>query len=105
MSSANKDEVWRSIICGIINVAPQDRLAVISRLILSNEDAAKVAGGLLECATGMVRINVAVSEWLPQMVRAKEDNPMVSGKCFGGFPPGGTVWWELSQGRPSSEIC
>lgn len=79
MSAANKEEIWRSIITGIVNVAPQDRLAVVSRLILSNEDAASVAGRLLESATAMIRINVPVSEWLPKMVRSKEINPMMSG--------------------------
>ncbi len=80
MSAAKKEEIWHSILAGVLKVAPQDRLAVVSRCILSNEDAAQVAGGLLQSATAMVRINVPISEWLPEMIRAKESNPLVSGK-------------------------
>lgn len=75
----------------VIDVPPVDRLAVVSRLILSaNNDASKICSALLQNATSMVRINVPVDQWLPEMVAAaKDENPCCSGALLprGLLPP------------------
>ena len=85
------EQMWRDIIKGSVEVPAVERLPIISRLILSShEDVAKIATQLLSRATNMVRINTPLKEWIPGMVQAKGENPLVAGENLGRRPKSST---------------
>lgn len=75
-----QEEIWMNITQGIALMPHEDRLASLSRFILSNGDAAGIIVPKLQEATEMVRINSSPSLWLPRMISAKIDNILVAGK-------------------------